>query len=280
MSKHGGRLPLELVDQIMYFLADDLTTLKVCALTCHSWNSIGRSFMFRTVKMSNETRLVALENLLSLTPTLQSYVRELSIGPFSSYSKRPAPYEGTRWVARIPEFLPQCMPNLHTIRFIRLSDAGEYCDAEFFAMFYYFVSVTKLVLDDCAMNTPVLQAFTSALPSLKELRVTDLLPLMVTLWDAPPQLDIPHITSLVLDFARTPSPMMSNFVDWLLSSPSRETLRSIDFGFTVLDAKVVKRCLLEIGPTLEHLGLRLKSMFESSEWEHECSFLLLPPSAH
>ncbi|KAI0685354.1 hypothetical protein BC835DRAFT_530101 [Cytidiella melzeri] len=261
----GGRLPLELVDQIIGFAAEDTSSLRASALTCHCWNAIIRCYMFRRVDIINEKRLQALEDVLQAAPHLDNHIRELSIGPFSPQGHR----ESSRWVVRVPEHLPLFLTKVRTIRFIRLSDAGEFCDSEFFAMFYYFLSVTRLVLEDCAMNISVLQAFASSLPNLTELIITDMLPLMVTLWEAPPQLSSPRLTALVIDIAKTASPTMSNFLDWLLSTDSLNTLRSADFGFTILDAKVVKRSLLDIGPRLQHLGLHVKSMFESSEWEQE-----------
>jgi hypothetical protein len=264
-NSQSGRLPLELIDLIFSFAAADIASMQACALTCHCWNNIVRSHMFHRVDIVNEKRLLAFESVLQAAPHFDCYIRELSIGPFTSQGHR----ESSRWVTRVPENLPRRLTRVKTIRFIRLCDAGEFCDAEFFAMFYYFLSVSHLVLEDCAMNTPVLQAFASSLPHLTHLVISDLLPLMVTLWEAPPQLNRPRLAALVLDVAKTASPTLSNFMNWLLSTDSLETLRSVEFGFTILDAKVVNRTLLDLGSRLEHLGLHVKTMFESSEWEQE-----------
>ncbi len=221
--------------------------------------------MFRRVDIANEKRLLALELVMQKAPHLDHYIREVAVGPFTPQGHRGS----NRWVQRIPENLTQLLTNVCTLRFIRLSDAGEFCDAEFFANLYYFTSATRLILEDCAMNPPVLQAFTASLPSLTDLVVHNILPLMVTVWEAPPQLTIPRLTTLVVDVANTASPTLTSFMEWLLSTHTLNTLRSVEFGFIVLDAKVVKRSLLAVGPRLQHLGLHLKSMFESSDWEHE-----------
>ncbi|KAI0337461.1 hypothetical protein BDW22DRAFT_950995 [Trametopsis cervina] len=268
-SRPGGRLPIELIHHIIYFVTEDTATLRACALVCHPWNIISRSHIFRRVNIVSEKRLSDFELVIQRAPHLDQYIRELSIGPFSLQQGQ---WEGCQWVSRVPETLPRWLTRVRTIRFVRLSDAGEFCDAEFFAMFYYFVSATLLILEDCALNISVLQAFASSLPNLATLVITNMMPLMVTIWEAPPQLTSPQITTIVLDFAKTPSPTMSNFLDWLMSTRTCGTLRSAEFGFTILDAKVIQRCLLEVGPRLEHLGLHLKSMFHSSEWEHDREF--------
>ena len=273
-ARQGGRLPLELVDNIIRFATGHISSLRSCALTCHHWNVIVRTHMFRRVDITGKKRLLALEKVLETTPHLGNYIRELSIGPFASQGRG----ENSRWVQRVPENLTQLLPEVRTIRFIRLSDAGEFCDAEFFAMFYYFTSATKLILQDCAMNISVLQAFASSLPNLTDLVIVDLLPLWVTVWEAPPLLASPLLTTLVFDVAKTASPTLSNFMEWLLSTDRLEELRSAEFGFTILDAKVVKRSLVNIGPNLEHLGLHIKPLFDSSEWEQERKLWITRPT--
>ncbi|KAI0086908.1 hypothetical protein BDY19DRAFT_995351 [Irpex rosettiformis] len=272
-ARHGGRLPIELVDQVIQYVyaagLGDLPSLRSCALTCHHWNNIARTYIFRRVDLTCQKRLRSLERVVENAPHIANYIREMTVGPMTSQGRR----HSKSWLQHMPENLSQWLDALHTVRFIRLSDAGEFCDAEFFSTFYYFTSVKRLILEDCAMNLAVLKAFACSLPGLTELIIVDLLPLLVTVWEAPPLLTTPPLTKLVLDVTNTASPTMENFMNWLFVHGNcggrLHTLHSVEFGFTILDTKVVTNALNKIGSNLKHLGLHIKPMFETSEWEQE-----------
>ncbi|GJE88244.1 F-box protein [Phanerochaete sordida] len=263
--KEAIPLPVELIDEIVGYAKLDRRSLQACASVCKAWNAVTRAHVFRRVKVDDEPKLSDLESLLQANPDIGLSVRELTFGPFTPTKTYRA---SIRWAVRIPQVLPPLLPLVQTIRFVRLSDAGEYCDAAFFRGFTAFASATRLVLDDSALNIPTLRAFACSLPRLQELVVLGMLPLMVTVWKAPPLVCRPRFTALMLDFAVQPSTTMADFLDWFQKSDARHTVRSLDLAVKVLDAKPVNSLLAAIGPTLEHLGLKLQALFSSS-WEFD-----------
>lgn len=261
----GTRLPVELIDEIVGYAKEDRHALQACASLNKAWNAVTRSHVFRRVKLQDEDKLSQFEDLLQGSPDLGLTVRELTFGPFTPSQTYRA---SIRWAARIPKILPPLLPLVQSIRFVRISDAAEYCDAKFFRAFAGFASVTQLVIDDSALNIPTLRAFACSLPRLQEFLVLGLIPLMVTVWSPPPLICRPRFTTLTLDFAVQPSTTMTEFLDWFLKSEARHTVRSLDLSVKVLDAKPVNSLLASVGPTLEHLGLKLQALFSSS-WEFD-----------
>lgn len=261
--REGPHLPLELVDEIIGFTQYDKQALQACSSVCRAWNSVTRSYVFRRVRIRDENKLSAFETLLQKDSDIGIRVRELTFGPFTP----PKTFRAAiRWVARIPRVLPTLLPLLRTIRFERLTDAAEYCDARFFRAFTTFASVTKLILDDSALNIPTLRAFACSLPRLQEFVVLEVVPLMVTVWQSPPLICRPRFTSLVIDFAVQPSTTLTEFIAWFQKSEARYTVRSLELAVKILDVKPVNHLLATIGPHLEHLGLKLQPLFSSS-WE-------------
>ncbi|EKM51880.1 uncharacterized protein PHACADRAFT_102426 [Phanerochaete carnosa HHB-10118-sp] len=272
--REGTLLPVELIDEIVGYVRHDKHALQACASVSRAWNAVARSYTFRRVTVKDEDKLSELEDLVQVDPDIGLCVRELIFGPFTPSKTYRA---SIKWVARIPRVLPAFLPQVRAIRFERLSDAAEYCDAKFFRAFTAFASVTRLVLDDSAVNIPTLRAFACSLPHLQELAVLGMLPLMVNVWQPPPLICRPRFTSLALDFAVQPSTTMADFLDWFHKSEARHTVRSLDLAVKVLDAKPVNTLLAAIGPTLDHLGLKLQALFSSS-WECDRKCAPSPPA--
>lgn len=276
MRDDSPRLPVELVDEIVKLSQHDAKTMRACSSVCRNWNSITRSYIFRRVRIQDGTQLDEFERIVQGCPEIGQRVRELTFGPFTPRATYRA---SLPWVQRAPKVLPSLLTSLHTIRFVRLSDSAEYCDAKFFRAFHAFASVTTLVLDDTALNMPTLRAFACSLPRLKALVIRALLPLMVTVWAPPPLVARPRFVALTIDFAVQPSTNMTEFLDWFLRSEARFTVRSLDLAVKVLDAKPVNQLLARIGPDLEHFGLKLQALM-GSPWEFDregslCSFPFL-----
>jgi hypothetical protein len=265
MYDDGPRLPLELVDQVVGISQTDPDTVKACSSVCVAWNAIARSYIFGRVRVRDEILLDDLESILYESPEIGACVRELTFGPFTPRKTYRA---SMRWVTRIPKVLPRVLTSVQTIRFERLSDAAEYCDASFFRLFHGFTSATTLVLDDSAVNMPTLQAFACSLPNMNEFVVVGMLPLMVNVWPPPPFVDKARFTSLILDFAVQPSTTMIDFIAWFERSNACRTVTSLEVAIKVLDAKHVSRLLVRLGPNLRHLGLKMQALF-SSDWEYD-----------
>ena len=262
------RLPLELVDQVIGQAQRDRSTLKACCAVSREWNSLCHSYIFRKVRIRDGDALDGFEQVVECNPAIGTRVREITFGPFT-------PDRSFRvsmpWVAAIPRILPRLLTAVRTIRFERLSDAAEYCNATFFRLFYAFASTRSLILYDSALNLPTLRAFACSLPHLEELVILGMTPLMVTVWPAPPLMSYPRFTALTVDFAIAPSTTLHEFIEWFLRCHATHTLTSLDIAVKVLDTKAVNKLLTRIGPRLKHLGLTLQSMFDS-DWEFDSKF--------
>lgn len=259
------RLPLELVDQVIGQAQHDRNTLKACCAVSREWNSLCHSYIFRKVRIRDGDALAGFERVVECNSAIGTRVREITFGPFTPERSFRA---SMPWVAAIPRKLPRLLPAVRTIRFERLSDAAEYCDAAFFRLFFNFAPTTRLVLYDSALNLPTLRAFACSLPHLEELVILGMTPLMVTVWPAPPLVSYPRFTALTVDFAIAPSTTLHEFIEWFLLCNAMHTLTSLDIAVKVLDVKAVNKLLSRIGPRLTHLGLTLQSMFDS-DWEFD-----------
>ena len=262
MFSKDHRLPLELVDEIVHLSQADSATLKACSLVCSTWNAITRAYIFRRVQIRSEQRLDDFQHVVQASPEVGSRVREIV------FTLQETHRTTIRWAARIPRVLPELLPAVRTVRFQRLFDAAEYCDAPFFRQFHRFSTVRTLVLEDCALNMPTLEAFACALPRLERFVVTGLLPLMVNVWPRPPHMARPRFTALTFDFAVQPSATMIKFLEWFERSEAARTVTSLDLAVKALDAKAANHLLAKVGPNLRHLGLKMQALF-SSDWEYD-----------
>ncbi|KAJ8688714.1 hypothetical protein PTI98_013473 [Pleurotus ostreatus] len=91
--RHGRQvLPVELIHHIISFLCqnteeedleglDPIRTpdLAACALVCHSWNDISRSYMFRTITICEDSWNSRFSFLHFTSPHLCKYTRELRL---------------------------------------------------------------------------------------------------------------------------------------------------------------------------------------------------------
>jgi hypothetical protein len=83
MNNPGPSLPLEVIEQIIDIVAD-LSSIKACALVCHSFLPLCRNYIFASVTLNarRRTRPTSptsddLNHLLSNSPHLAVYIREL-----------------------------------------------------------------------------------------------------------------------------------------------------------------------------------------------------------
>ena len=89
MMANHPRLPLELIEQIIDKVArpldydpfryqrPDFPSLKICALVCHSFLDLCRKHIFGSVSLSKSPSSDDLNHLLSNSPHLAVYIREL-----------------------------------------------------------------------------------------------------------------------------------------------------------------------------------------------------------
>ncbi|KAI0361182.1 hypothetical protein OH77DRAFT_404283 [Trametes cingulata] len=77
-------VPAELSDYIIDFLHKDARTLASCARVSRTWTPAARFHLFRTIVLQNERFTSAFTRLLSSSPELGHYVRELTVAKLVS----------------------------------------------------------------------------------------------------------------------------------------------------------------------------------------------------
>lgn len=266
----SGRFPLpfEVVGHTASFLLDDPDALQACTLTCRSWHSACRRYIYRTITLKTDSQLDKLERLLVTLPVSAHWIRKLRIlagiqtpGTLASHEDISHKPSGL-WVHEIPLILPQKLKKLEAIEFIGLTRFIRYQMTNFFPMLSSFSSVKSLSLVDCRLSLQALRLFLFALPAMTELHVHNVG------WDQSQDVDddqssefeadMPHLTTFHFHRVDNLSPSITQFYRWLRYTGSKSTLRSI--GVHIYDPSFVVstgRVLGKLGDSIEHLELFL-----------------------
>jgi hypothetical protein len=261
-------LPSTILQTVIHLAYDnsDWHTLCSCTLVSKSWRAASRNSVYREISIGSEARLEEFEGLLATDPTITSLVHSLVLRlppdnpDFTNYSL----------VAKIPRTLSTLLTRLYTIRVIGLRtvhENNEPIDHFIVALsgFAAFATVQSLALYNCTMDTSLLSLFSTSLPAIRELSIEfhhiprhppGLIPDSQV-----PSPQRPLLKTLKLDFGLIFSPAAPAILDWLISTPSRDTLRSVTLTVRISDAEAVGRFLSEVGPVLEELELRFEDYF-------------------
>ena len=71
--------PVETLDNVFSHLWNDFAALRQLSLTCRSWSSIIRPYIFRRVWINGQGRLLELGKIFEDTPAAASWIREVHI---------------------------------------------------------------------------------------------------------------------------------------------------------------------------------------------------------
>ncbi|KAI0830716.1 hypothetical protein BC628DRAFT_1312806 [Trametes gibbosa] len=78
------KVPLELSDSIIDFLHNDARSLAACARVCRAWAPAARFHLFRSIVLQNHNLASSFQRLLSSTPDLGFYVRQLTVAKLTT----------------------------------------------------------------------------------------------------------------------------------------------------------------------------------------------------
>jgi len=239
----------ELIDAIvgLIFSSGDRTALQACALIARSWHRVARRYILREITVRNVEAVERLEALLNNDAAAGRFILELKIH---------LDVMQTSWITRLPAILSPLAMNLRCIKVQQLYEFGQHCNEAFFIGLSALINVSTLILEDSVLTFPIIYAFASALPSLRHLHIRAISP-FPGLGPDPPQLYVPRLESLHLTIEYRYSEATVTILDWILSTPSRETLRSASIEARASNSACVANFLATLGPRLEVLSLGL-----------------------
>lgn len=100
-------MPMEMQESVIDQSADDILTLRHCALTCRDWLPRSRFHLFSAVRISTQQDIYSICDFLDAHPEHRTSVRSITMAP-SVAEKRPACLVGT-----FPISLISRLPQLH-----------------------------------------------------------------------------------------------------------------------------------------------------------------------
>ena len=165
------RLPLELVDHVLNFVAGEIlpgATLASCSLVCRMWHRMSLSRLYEHVVLYSAAGYTSLVSSLQRNLSLAKQVTALQLGlDIRQRPLLPAIEDRQRqaWISMVPIHLPTILTNLTDIV---IRDVGN-LHRSFFVLFRQFTSVTFLHVSAQALlaTPPDLARVLWSLPSLQ-----------------------------------------------------------------------------------------------------------------
>lgn len=248
--------PPELVSKVVQHAYDarDGDTLNNASLACQQWWVIAQPYVFRRVDLVSEQRLERFRKLLGESPSIASYVQILVIRPELTYEA----LKPSAWIVAAVHSLASVLTNLTSVELLDIYDLGKLCTAEVMRQFSQFATVHTLTLCNSQLPLPAIYALVSALPALQTFILSALPPFTVTGASDLPRLHSPRLKALDLGSLYPYPVIIDDVLTWLLSTPTRETVRSLKVDMRLQDSLALKRFIESVGPQLEHLDLQLE----------------------
>ncbi|KAI0333676.1 hypothetical protein GY45DRAFT_1432114 [Cubamyces sp. BRFM 1775] len=239
-------LPAEVTDQIIFFVWPDRQALCQCALTCRAWLPASRHQLFREVEICSTQAYDALVcHVLhsdAMRPWLASVRRVRVVHPFipkatsmslgipGGPSDRRDFKQGHRFIHEFAGHLP----NLQSLVLTGIDWLQCTAHPSLHLVLASFSRIEALALDFCRfISFNAFRRLIVALPALRALSV------VIASWPtaSPPPMQIGATHSPVPRLALT-RPLLQcmreegcsrTILEWLSTTPSRETLRSVSF---------------------------------------------------
>ncbi|KAH9952217.1 hypothetical protein B0H21DRAFT_19182 [Amylocystis lapponica] len=246
--------PPEITDQIIDCLRDDIESLQACARVCHVWLPRSRHHLFSYIQISRVSTLQKLVHL-SHVPHMVPYFTSLRIlrlieDEFRCLSVAP----GGPFVHSAPPLLQTVVSTVKVLYISCVNWMKGVPQADFFPAIAHFSSLESLVLDHCVFSSfRDVQHLLCALPALSKLKLARMTQ-WVTVGDARKirEPERPRLT--VLDIEDCWEKETSDLFEWLLGTPSRQTLRTLKLA-TSVEEEETHRFISALGPSLEHLEI-------------------------
>lgn len=234
-------LPLELVDEIIWYLAYDARALRRCSLVAKSWVHLCRKWLFQEVVVTRRTHQLWLDRISPRDVELLRNVRSFTYISDPSVWGAITPY-------RI-DSLYRYMHALGRLKFLELSSMflgpEVLQQIELFSAFQH--TLTSLRLAGCCVTSSALITIINYFPGLVDLKLYSLT--REVDGSLPPPLSRPLRGKLYVGGVRTDRPLFNG-----LSNPPPEL---DELCFDGVHAPLFYDCILDApGGTVERLVLR------------------------
>ena len=165
----NDKIPVEILGLIFGHLWNSPGTVKASSLTCRTWNTASRPYVYRCITLYSERNLEALITLLQESSgRTRSWIRDLQMFAIP-YLELSAPY----WVSSVPMPLPQLLCRLEVLRLQGLRHQSPSVPP-FLEYLSKFTTVQELVLVKTTISLVALQRLVGALPNITTLRLLDI----------------------------------------------------------------------------------------------------------
>lgn len=225
------------------------STLTACALVSSKWRASARRFVLRRIKLSSESRLDELIELLERDHSARAFIHVLVVTE--------APLTTLPWVSKVPHVLASKLPCLRAIHLIDLCDVDDVFGGTFVEGLSMFTTVEKLSIIHNIVDLARIAAIAAAFPNLRHLHIDLMQPLDFD-YPVPPKIHSPQLLSLGIEAGQIETFAATDFLGWIGTTPSAQSLRSLRLGINFADAEETGRFLVNVGPRLKELELTLE----------------------
>ena len=221
------QLPHDVLLYIVKHLQHDSKSLQACILASRAWREAAQPFLFRSIVVTGEVRLLQLEKYIQDAPTIASWIHRLEVDRSLRGQNVDNPsLEYPSWFFQLAPKVADKLQNLTALHFSHVTEAALKPSSEFFQGLSAFNQVRSLTLDDCHLTDPVLFAFISAFPNLETFHLRNH-HRNASVGPNVPCLHPPSLTSLRVDIAINPFDTITPFLRWISTTPSITTLHSV-----------------------------------------------------
>ena len=263
------KLPVEVWERVIDFCAEyayiarAAPILRSCALTCRSWTLRSHYHLFYYITIKSEKSLTRFANVLRTSPQRAEYVRYLQAGSIPNPDRPLA----NRYPTLLPLKLAFKLPNLKALHLQCYPH-----DARDVLKLAVLKTVTQLTLTGCVFAkfndfVRLVQAF----GNLSELRLRTASDTISPSSYNPETLRTPtakqvKLTMLTLHVSLIPKTFLTNFVNWILTTPTTTSITSLVIvsasptWFNLPDhMNPVEALIAGLGPQLRSFSLRVEN---------------------
>ncbi|OCH91127.1 hypothetical protein OBBRIDRAFT_550442 [Obba rivulosa] len=255
MNDSHPRLPPELTDIVIDHLADNISALHNCSMTCKSWIPRTRTHIFKEIRLSARNA-EGFRTLIMGNNAIGKYIQEIHV-----HHRHSVYQPGPLWLEQ--DLLPQLSVHLQHVRKVVLGGDGTYSPSSFLLL----SSIEAFETKDCGVESvDELLSLIASLPRLRSVvsRGTD-----YGLSKRPPQRLDTHPPSLrTLDFVHSFLDA-DVLLDWLVTRSMGtllESVTAIPIGVQYIPhlGRMVRAC----AATLKHIRISVEDIgsHEADTW--------------
>jgi hypothetical protein len=243
----GVTFPMELVEEIIQYVAEDHEVLKSCSLACHTWLNVCRPHLFRRVYLDhfNTDEFASLS--LPINSTIPIFARNLELVSCQGGDRR--------WLRRLVPFLT-VMTHILYLHLENVDWTGLHDQSKRNLIFTFTATLTHLTLSNISFATlREVTTLASSFPLLESLAL-----IQITWQSAPCVQDI-SIVPDTLDRLRAPlrslilhSTSIRPIMAWLISHDPPHPVTSLDIDSIRMEDKLM------IGSYFKVLGYHLQDL--------------------